>query len=336
MAPRPKHLCGCGCTLYVTRAIELGHLKGKRSAVLAANALSQNQSLLHSRKQASNSQLISSSRRSLKGAIIGHPAPVRQEFSSRKASRLDRLPSENPPSETGDEYTNFPASEAGPSGVSPLNIDLDMTLSRSPTPASEARPSGVSPHSINLDMSVSRSPTPASEAGPSGVSPHTIDLDKSLSTQCSPTPETRDLSPHSSAKLLLPDADGRDQHDSYGLSTQRRSQRITERVKQIGRVRWGTNHVQFIEREEREKREEDEEEDEEEVSIAENMEDEEEHGDDELEDEEDMPFAEPGQEGVSVWDLLGEGFLIEVADLGKFILSNPKCLSDVSLRRETS
>ena len=46
------------------------------------------------------------------------------------------------------------------------------------------------------------------------------------------------------------------------------------------------------------------------------MEHEEEHGDDELEDE-DMPFAEPGQEGVSVWDLLGEGFLIEVADLGK-------------------
>ena len=49
------------------------------------------------------------------------------------------------------------------------------------------------------------------------------------------------------------------------------------------------------------------------------MEDEEEHGDDELEDEEDMPVAEPGQEGVSVWDLLGEGFLIEAADLDKYI-----------------
>ena len=30
---------------------------------------------------------------------------------------------------------------------------------------------------------------------------------------------------------------------------------------------------------------------------------------DEPEDEEDMPFAEPGQEGISVWDLLGEGFI---------------------------
>ena len=49
------------------------------------------------------------------------------------------------------------------------------------------------------------------------------------------------------------------------------------------------------------------------------MEGEEKHGDDELEDEEDMPFVEPGQEGVPVWDLLGEEFLIEAADLGKYI-----------------
>ena len=66
------------------------------------------------------------------------------------------------------------------------------------------------------------------------------------------------------------------------------------------------------------------------------MEDEEEHSDDELEDEEDMPFAEPGQEDDSVWDLLGEGCLIEAANLGMKFLSNPKYLSDVSFRRETS
>jgi len=112
---------------------------------------------------------------------------------------------------------------------------------------------------------------------------------------------------------LLPDADGRDQ---YGLSAQRRSHRITERVERIGRVRWGTNHVQFIEREERE------EEEEEEASIAGDVEGEEggmgHDDDDELEDEEDMPFAEPGQEGISVWDLLGDGFLNEVADLGNY------------------
>jgi hypothetical protein len=111
---------------------------------------------------------------------------------------------------------------------------------------------------------------------------------------------------------LLDDADG---HDQYGLSTVRRSRRITERVERIGRVRWGTNHVQFIEREERE-------EDEEEVSITEEnliMEDEENEMacyHDEPEDEEDMPFAESDEEGISVWDLLGEGFMKEVMEIG--------------------
>ena len=116
---------------------------------------------------------------------------------------------------------------------------------------------------------------------------------------------------------LPPDAEC---HDQYSLSTQRRSCRITERVEQIGQVRWGTNYIQVIKREERE-------EDEEEGSSTEensNMEDEENRmgpDDDELEDEEDMLFAEPGQEGISVWDLLGEGFLKEAAELGEQLLN---------------
>src|SRR5271155_1532994 len=108
----------------------------------------------------------------------------------------------------------------------------------------------------------------------------------------SPTTVTvrQDLPPRSSPMPLLDDADG---HDQYGLSTVRRSHRITEHVERIGQVRWGTDHVQFIEREERE-------EDEEEVSITEenlSMEDEENEmacDHDEPEDEEDMPFAESG------------------------------------------
>jgi hypothetical protein len=121
-------------------------------------------------------------------------------------------------------------------------------------------------------------------------------------------PVTRDMSPRSSSVPLLPDAD-----DQYGLSTQRQSRRIAERAERIGRVRWGNNHLQYIEREERE--EEDEEEDL-------NMEDEEDGmGLDDSEDEEDMPFAEPGQEGISVWDLLGDGFLKEVAELGRLLLN---------------
>ena len=78
--------------------------------------------------------------------------------------------------------------------------------------------------------------------------------------------------------------------------------------------------MQFIEWEERE-------EDEEEVSITEedlNMEDEEDGmgcDHDEPEDKADMPFAEPGQEGISVWDLLGEGFMKEVVEIGWQLLN---------------
>jgi hypothetical protein len=258
MAPRPKHLCGCGCALYVSRDVELGHLNGRRSAVLAANTLSQNRSLLRNRKKASKLRLSLSSRRSQEQEPIGRPAPLRQQFLSGEAPWPDRLSSENSPSKTAHEYNDFPASEAGPSRL------------------------------------------------PS----HTIDLDMTFSTQRSPTPETQDL-PFPPPMPLQPNADGRDR---YGLSAQRRSHRITERVERIGRVRWGTNHVQFIEREEMQ-------EDEEEANVAGDIEDEEDgmlHNDDEHEDEEDMPFAEPGQEGISVWDLLGDGFLNEVADLGNY------------------
>ena len=260
MAPRYKHPCACGCTLYVTRGVELGHLNGRRSAVLAANVLTQNRLLLRSRRQASKLQLILSPHRSRKRELIGRSEPLRRELSSRKASRPDRHSSENSFRETGDEYNNLLASEAGPSGVSP-HMDLDMSADRSPTP----------------------------------------DLPP----------------PRSSPMLILPDADV---HDQYGLSTQRRSHRIAERVDRIGQVRWGANHVQIIEREERE-------EDDEELSVPGGMDgedgmrhddDELEVDDDELEDEEDMPFAEPGQEGISVWDLLGDGFLKEVADLGNY------------------
>ena len=275
MAPSPKRLCACGCNLYVTRKVELGHLNGQRSALLVANVLSQNRSLLRSRKQASKAQQMSPARHAGKQELIGRPTPAHQALWLRKASQPDRPSSEDPSGETGEaffEYNDFPMSEAGPSGV-------------------------------HCDS-------------PSTASPRTINLDESLSAWHSPTPVTQDL-PRSSPMPLPNDADG---HDQYSLSAARRSRRITERVERIGRVRWGTNHVQFIEWEERE-------EDEEEVSITEenlNMEDEEDGtgcDHDEPEDEEDMPFAEPGQEGISVWDLLGEGFMKEVAEIGWRLLN---------------
>jgi hypothetical protein len=230
MPPRPKHLCACGCALYVTRKVELGHLNGQRSALLAANILSENRTLLRRRKQASKLRLMSPTRHVGKQELIGHPTPgpARQAFSSREAS-------EDPSRETGE---------------APVTQDL--------------------------------------------------------------SPD----SPRSSPIPLLPDADG---CDHYGLSTLRRSRRITERVDQIGRVRWGMNHIQFIEREEREESEDEVDEENWKMEDGEdgsgNLND-----DNELDDEEDMPFAEPGQEGISVWDLLSEGFLKEVRELGRLLL----------------
>lgn len=226
MPSRPKHLCACGCTLHVTRKVEVGHLSGQRSALLAANILSQNRSFLCRRKKASKLRPMSPSRYTGKQKLIGNRTPARRVFSSRKTS-------ENP----------------------------------------------------------------------------------SESNQTREAPVTQDLSPRFSPNHLPPDtlADGCDQ---YGLSTQRRSHRLTERVERIGRVRWGRDHIQYIEREERELEEEE----------NSSMEDEEAgmgHDDNGLEDEEDIlpVFAEPGQEGISVWDLLGEGFLKEVAELGWRLLN---------------
>jgi hypothetical protein len=145
----------------------------------------------------------------------------------------------------------------------------------------------------------------------------------SESNETREAPVTQDLSPRFSPNHLLPDtlADGCDQ---YGLSTQRRSHRLTERVERIGRVRWGRDHVQYVEREERELEEEENSSMEDEENSS--MEDEEAgmgHDDNELEDEDNIlpVFAEPGQEGISVWDLLGEGFLKEVAELGWRLLN---------------
>jgi hypothetical protein len=95
----------------------------------------------------------------------------------------------------------------------------------------------------------------------------------------------------------------------YGLSSLRRSQRIADGVEKIGQQRWGSNaSVQFVNNGEESNEEEEEEEEE-------NMEDEPISNFDD-EDDDDELFSGPGQEGISLWDSLGEGFLREVSQLG--------------------
>jgi hypothetical protein len=147
----------------------------------------------------------------------------------------------------------------------------------------------------NLDLQMG-------EAGPSGVN------------NGAPEP-----SPPPSVPPLSGDA------DEYGLSNLRRSRRIARHVEQVGLQRWGRDHVQQFVVEESD--EEDEEDEEDEVAgdnlvmqEAEVMEDEDFNSDGDFQEDEgeyEMPSAEPGEEGVSVWDLLREGFLKEASRLGE-------------------
>jgi hypothetical protein len=104
-------------------------------------------------------------------------------------------------------------------------------------------------------------------------------------------------------------ANAAENHDDYGLSKLRHSHRIADYVDQVGQQRWGSNHVRQLILDEEESDEEGEEGEQE-------LSDEEEHSNSfEQDNEYVMLGAEPGQ-GVSVWDLLGEGSLKEASKLG--------------------
>lgn len=109
--------------------------------------------------------------------------------------------------------------------------------------------------------------------------------------------------------------------DEYGLTNLRRSGRIARCVEQVGLQRWGRDHVrQFIVEESEEEDEEDEVAEENQVTQEDGIvEDEDFDSEEDIQGDEgeyETPSAEPGQEGVSVWDLLGESFLKEASRLG--------------------
>jgi len=101
-----------------------------------------------------------------------------------------------------------------------------------------------------------------------------------------------------------------DDAEVYGLSNLRRSRRIADGVEKIGQQRWGSNaSVHFGNDEEESDEEEEEDLDLEDEPISDSDIASDEEDDDEM-------FAGPGQEGISLWDSLGEGFLREVSQLG--------------------
>ena len=110
---------------------------------------------------------------------------------------------------------------------------------------------------------------------------------------------------HDTTQLATPThANAARNHDDYGLFKLQNSHCIADYIDWVGQQWWGSNHVQqFIFDEEEEEEEK--------------FSDDEEYSDGFKQDDECvMPGAEPEQEGASVWDLLGKGFLKEALKLG--------------------
>jgi hypothetical protein len=99
--------------------------------------------------------------------------------------------------------------------------------------------------------------------------------------------------------------------NKYGLSMLQCSSHITELIDQVGHRQWGTDHVLHV-------IDDDDLEEEVEIEEEESISDEEDFQ--EADEEFVIPSAEPGQEGVSLWDLLDEGFLKEASEIGISIL----------------
>jgi hypothetical protein len=155
---------------------------------------------------------------------------------------------------------------------------------------------------------------PMDDAGPSGGHHDT------------PMPYSPPPTPNSPLPRLHSEEDVARNDVVSTLSKTRRSQRVAERVDQIGRQRWGTNHVQYF----TDERGDDpaEEEVAEDDLVADGDEGNIYVDEEPSEDEDDiMAVAEPGQEGISVWDLLGESFLQEVSQIGMFSVERSRHLS---------
>ena len=104
----------------------------------------------------------------------------------------------------------------------------------------------------------------------------------------------------------------------YGLSNLRRSRWIADSVKKIREQRWGSNaSVHFVDNREESDEEEEDIEDDESINDFDIDVDRDVASD---EDDDDEMFAGPGQEGISLWDSLGEGFLTEASQLGMSML----------------
>jgi hypothetical protein len=272
-----KRLCACGCDNRVTHRTESRHLQGQGPLLLASSILLQSRSSVQSRGQGSQPRW-KSSHRPAKQELIGRLGPLRRALASRPASANSPPPVEELASPVADNVP-YPPTQGSPvpDNVPYPSVQGSPVPDNVPYPSVQGSPPPIYPDDGDFPMG---------EAVPSGVDHDTTQL-------ATPT--------HTNAT---------GNHDDYGLSKLRRSHRIADYIDRVGQQRWGSNHVRWFILDDDDEEEEEEEEEEE-------FSDEEEYSDGfEEDDEYVMLGAEPGQEGVSVWDLLGEGFLKEASKLG--------------------
>jgi hypothetical protein len=213
---------------------------------------------------------------------IGFPASFHQRLAMENATEVDNMDYDDNdvvlPDASDDE--DFYVDHAGPSGLShnddPLTHDSPVMME-------------------DLD----------------GAEPLDLSHDHSLL----PDPPYEDSFMDDPAPSAFPNDDasmgGNIDSEVYGLSNLRRSQRIADGVEKIGQQRWGSNApVHFVNNREKSDEEEEDIDDDDPISDF-NV-----TSDEEDEEDEDEMFARPGQEGISLWDSLGEGFLKEVSQLG--------------------
>src|SRR6202789_84326 len=283
-----KRLCACGCGDRVTRKVEEQHINALAPSLLTSQVLNQNRRLIRQKKRSQ---------------VIGFPSRVRQQLAMGNTTITDNMDIDH----DDNEHVSLDSSMM-------MGEDLDheaygQSMSRS------GRSRHVAPHAgpSSLTHDDSRHVAPHACAGPSS-----LNHDDSLLLD--PRPNEDIFMDHSAPSISLdplPDAyagmhmgenlDG----EVYGLSNLRRSRRIADSVEKIGKQRWGSNinaSAYFVNNGEESDEEEEDIEDDEPISDFDIDEASDEEDDDEM-------FAGPGQEGISLWDSLGEGFLREASQL---------------------
>jgi hypothetical protein len=297
-------LCACGCGERVTRKVEDQHLNALTPALLTSQVLDQNRSLI---------------RRKKRSQAFGFSARVRQRPAMGNTTEIDDINMDDPvplnssmmmgedldheaygqTSRSGRSRLIAPVPHAGPSGLSGSHDDSLL-----PDPSHDHEVFFLD-HSAPSRAPLSNDDDPISHDYPMTTEEAYDQSKLRRSRQIAPP-----AGPLNSSFLRDPPLDG----EVYGLSSLRRSRRIADGVQKIGQQRWGSNaSAHFVNNRELEESDEKEEED---------IDDDEPIGDfdidvasDDEDDDIDEMFAGPGQEGISLWDSLGEGFLREASQL---------------------